>query len=209
MEQYPDVVQVLIRRRAGIYVLYKRDKLYYVGLAKNLMGRLKGHLRDRHRGSWDRFSVYLTVLDEHMKELESLVLRITKPAGNKAGGKFVASRNLRQDLYRAMREADADRIGRLLGGKVAQQRRRAKTRGLLGSMPLAGVVDRSIVLIANYKGKKHRATLRRDGRIRVKGVLYDGPKQAASAIVGRNISGWNFWKYKDGGAWVPLSTMRD
>ncbi len=37
----------MIRRRAGIYVLYRRDKLYYVGLAGNLMGRLKGYLQAR------------------------------------------------------------------------------------------------------------------------------------------------------------------
>jgi hypothetical protein len=45
------------------------------------MGRLKGHLRDCHKGLWDRFSVYLTSDAEHIKELESLLLRIigTKP----------------------------------------------------------------------------------------------------------------------------------
>ena len=42
----------MIKRRAGVYALYrKQEKLYYVGLASNLMGRSKAHLRDRHTGA--------------------------------------------------------------------------------------------------------------------------------------------------------------
>lgn len=208
MEEYPQTLKGLIRGRAGIYVLYRKDKLYYVGLARNLMGRLKNHLRDRHHGSWDRFSVYLTLLDEHMKELESLLLRITTPTGNRTGGKFVRSLNLRQKLNHDMKEFDADRRGRLLGGNLAKQRRRAKTRHPQGQVPLAGVVERGTLLRAVYKGTKYRAVLRRDGQIRYRSHLYNGPKQAAFAVVGRNVNGWALWKYKEDGKWVPLNTMR-
>ena len=48
LEAYPEVIKSLIRRKAGVYALYKNDKLYYIGLAINLMGRLKQHLKDRH-----------------------------------------------------------------------------------------------------------------------------------------------------------------
>ena len=37
MDEYPDVVRDMIRRRAGVYALYRGQKLYYVGLASNLM----------------------------------------------------------------------------------------------------------------------------------------------------------------------------
>lgn len=82
MEQYPAVIQTLIRGKSGVYALYNGDRLYYVGLASNLMGRLKGHVRDRHEGLWNRFSVYLTAHSEqsHIRELDALLLRITKPA---------------------------------------------------------------------------------------------------------------------------------
>ena len=70
MQAYPQIVRGMIRGRFGVYALYKRGRLHYVGLANNLIGRLKTHLRDRHRGSWDRFSVYLTSDAEHMRELE-------------------------------------------------------------------------------------------------------------------------------------------
>lgn len=209
MEEYPEIVKGLIRGRAGIYVLYRKDKLYYVGLARNLMGRLKTHLKDRHHGAWDRFSVYLTVLDEHMKELESLLLRITAPSGNKTGGKFAKSMNLYPKLNEAMKEFDADRRARLLGGHIAKQRRRAKTKHVQGLIPLVGVVEHGAVLKAQYKGIKFRAILRRDGKIRYKNMLYNAPKEAAFAATGRNLDGWKFWQYKEGSEWVPLSAIRE
>ena len=33
----------LMRRYAGIYALYRRNALYYVGLTENLWGRVRGH----------------------------------------------------------------------------------------------------------------------------------------------------------------------
>jgi hypothetical protein len=60
LDEYRDIVRTMIRGKSGVYALYKQDKLYYVGLASNLMTRVNGHLKDRHHGAWDRFSVYLT-----------------------------------------------------------------------------------------------------------------------------------------------------
>ena len=57
LEKYQDIIRGYARRRPGVYALYRRGKLYYVGLASNLRARLKMHLRDRHSGSWDRFSL--------------------------------------------------------------------------------------------------------------------------------------------------------
>jgi hypothetical protein len=46
LEEYPEVIRAYIRRKGGVYALYKKRQLYYVGLASNLMARLKSHLRD-------------------------------------------------------------------------------------------------------------------------------------------------------------------
>src|SRR5512145_2346885 len=102
LEDYPEIVADLIRRRAGVYALYRQDRLYYVGLASNLMGRIKHHLRDRHSGHWDRFSVYITQHDDHVKQLESLLLRIALPSGNRVRGDFGGPANLYRRLNRAM-----------------------------------------------------------------------------------------------------------
>src|SRR5437868_5268080 len=84
LEKYQDIIRNYVRGREGIYALYAGDKLYYVGLARNLRNRLKQHRKDRHSRKWERFSVYLTVgSDSHIKELVFLVLRIVKLKVNK------------------------------------------------------------------------------------------------------------------------------
>ena len=55
---YQDIIRQYVRRRHGVYALYRRGKLHYVGLAINLRSRLAHHLKDRHQDSWDRFSIY-------------------------------------------------------------------------------------------------------------------------------------------------------
>ncbi|MFO0792292.1 MAG: GIY-YIG nuclease family protein, partial [Pirellulales bacterium] len=75
LERYQDIIRQYIRGRHGIYALYRKGKLQYVGLASNLRARLHRHLRDRHKDSWDHFSVYLTIDNRGIKELETLLLR--------------------------------------------------------------------------------------------------------------------------------------
>ncbi len=209
LELYPGIIRKMIRRQAGIYVLYRKGKLYYVGLASNLMGRLNTHLRDRHHGYWDRFSVYLTIDDQHMKELESLLLRIIGPSGNRAGGKFIDSQNLHPVLNRAMSEHDKDRRALLLGGPVARRRMRNKSRQGTGTVQLAGMVDRRIALRGAYHQQPYRATLRRDGYISFGGKLYESPSGAARAATGAGAAnGWMFWNYRSKGKWIPLSNIR-
>src|SRR5262249_24283034 len=75
------------------------------GLAVDLRWRLKTHLRDHHGRSWNRFSVYLTIQERHLKELETLLLRITgKPPGNRVLGKFKYSENLKRRLKKDLRK---------------------------------------------------------------------------------------------------------
>jgi hypothetical protein len=71
LEEYQDIVRQYVRHQQGVYALFRRGKIYYVGLASNLRTRLGHHLKDRHHDSWDRFSVYITIGDSHMRELES------------------------------------------------------------------------------------------------------------------------------------------
>jgi hypothetical protein len=209
LEEYPDVIREFIRRKGGVYALYRKDQLYYVGLATNLMARLKTHLRDRHRGAWDRFSVYLTLRDGHIKELESMLIRIVSPKGNKLGGRFVKSQNLLLQLHRTMSEADADRRASIIGGFVARRRRRAKGRRLRGAGALHGFVDRRLPLRAARGAKKFKASLRRDGRIYYKNKYFDTPNSAARAALGKRVSGWSFWRYRDTkGMWVPLRNLK-
>ena len=104
LKEYQRIVRNYVRGRHGIYALYRRGKLYYMGLASNLRSRLNTHLTDRHAQSWDRFSVYLTIDDRHLKDLESLLLRMMRPDGNKQSGKFVQCQDLCPDFRRRIKE---------------------------------------------------------------------------------------------------------
>ena len=209
LEEYPVAIKELIRRQSGVYALYRREKLYYVGLASNLMGRLKSHLRDRHNGAWDRFSVYLTVRDEHIKELESLILRITNPVGNKQSGMFVKSENLYSTLNRKITAHDADKRAVLLGGRVAKRRQRTKAKKAKGKGALKGLINRRKILKAWKDGYEYTASLRLDGTIQYDGEKYESPNSAAKAAMGRPANGWRFWKYKnEQKEWVSLSTLK-
>src|SRR5262245_25173822 len=81
--RHPHIVRQFIGRNAGVYALYRKNRLYYVGLAKTLRGRLTAHGKNRHGKQWDQFSIYLTIKDQHLREIEALLLRITRPPGAK------------------------------------------------------------------------------------------------------------------------------
>lgn len=210
LDKYQDVVRNYVRGRQGIYALYRRNKLYYVGLASNLRNRLKHHLRDRHKGIWDRFSVYLTIGDSHLKELESLILRTVKPRGNTQTGKFIRSENLRGRLARDLRRKNREEINWLIGRTTAPRPKRARRRASRKGQPaLASYFNRSTRLRATYRDQIIKARIRRNGLIRYKNKDYRSPSLAGSAVVKRSCNGWTFWKYERApGDWVSLDELR-
>jgi hypothetical protein len=212
LEEHQDIIKGYIRGRNGVYALYKGNKLYYVGLATNLRGRLKQHLKDRHRGLWDRFSVYLTIGDHHIKEMESLLLRITRPKGNKQNGKFVKCDNLIRRFKRDFKAKQRDELDGLLG----LERKSAEGQGGTGSRPvLARYVQQfnRRRLRCRYKGKTYRARVRGDGSITVRGVRgkkFNSPSMAAIEILKRPSNGWYWWEYERApNDWVRLENLRN
>ncbi len=77
-------------RGRGIYVLYRKGRVYYIGLSTSSMrSRLRSHAtRDRHAGKWDTFSFYQVRRGKYIKDIESLLLRVFRPSGNKVSGRF-------------------------------------------------------------------------------------------------------------------------
>ena len=210
LDTYRTVLIGMIRGHAGVYALYnKSGRLYYVGLASNLMGRVKQHLDDRHKGKWDRFSVYLTIDNSNIRPIEALLLRVTHPEGNRVKGKLKGAQDLVREFKRKLNAVQRDETAILLGGRFASHRRRAKARATKGTLVLAGLVERRIVLQATYKGTKYRATLRKDGYISYQRKLYESPTGVARVIVGRQINGWHFWRYRNtAGEWVKLAEIK-
>ena len=199
LEKHQKIIKQYVRRRNGVYALYRKGKLYYVGLAKNLRSRLTHHLRDRHGSSWDRFSVYLTIGEQHLRELESLILRIVQPKGNKQKGKFPKSEDIRRRFARDVKDRLNYELALLFGDKPiksASQGREAKLRRMK--------------LRAWFKGKKLRAQLLKGGRVRFGGKVYESLSTAAAkACNRRTCNGWTFWKYQRApGDWVTVDHLR-
>jgi len=199
LSEHRKLIKKFVRKRNGVYALYRKDKLYYVGLAKSLSSRLKQHLRDRHSGSWDRFSAYLTIGNQHLKELESLILRISQPGGNKQKGKFPNSEDIGPLFARQVREFNKYKEGLLFGKKIKKPKSLLKGSGI-----------RRMKLRAWYKGRKYRALLLKNGHVKYNGRDYPTPSAAAAKVVKGAVNGWIFWKYlRSPGEWVSASHLRD
>ncbi len=205
LEEYQDIIREYIRGRHGIYALYRKNKLYYVGLASNLRPRLKQHLKDGHRDKWDTFSLYITIDLNAIKELESLLLRVFHPEGNRTGGRFVKAENLMRSLVKDIRQQHREKEYALMPGRKRRVVKKIE-RVNDASIPLAKFVDERIRLRVKYKGKTYRAIVRKDGQIRYDGVIYKTPSAAGAAVRnGRATNGWQFWNYERApGDWVPL-----
>jgi hypothetical protein len=226
LDEYPEVLKEFIRGRNGVYALYKKERLYYVGLARNLRSRLRHHLRDRHAGRWDRFSIYLTEGDEHLKELESLVLRIAEPRGNKVAGKFLDSEDLKRRFRRRLKESWNRKVEEMTDWAEPQpprtpkvSTRRVESDARKRANVLTEYVSRRFHIRLRHKGKQFVAHVRADGSIvfgretadwgRLHGKEFSSPSLAAAAAVGHAMNGWTTWRFwSTKGELLPLDALR-
>jgi hypothetical protein len=211
LENHRDIVREFIGRNAGIYALYRKNRLYYVGLATALRGRLKAHGKNKHGQSWDRFSIYLTVKDQHLREIEALMLRIAHPPGAKQRGKLARSRDMRGRIARAIRERQSHEVASLFerrsrhgenGDDLPRKPEKRARSELVRLLPMGAR------LRASYNGTTYNARARPDGRVRYNGTYYSSLTWAAKGAIKRTVNGWWFWKVKRGGYWVRLTDIR-
>lgn len=221
-EDYPREITELVAGRHGVYALYKRNRLYYVGLASNLKKRVKKHLQDKHAGKWDRFSLYLVRKADHVKELEALILRIADPTGNSVKGRLPHAEKLSRDLKRKIRNSHKAELDEILGltkklGKkhTSQKKRATRKRSATNKQHRAPSLapymhgKKFFFIKRTRTGTKYQATVRADGSIRFAGKIYNSPSTAARAILKRAVNGWSFWTYRnENGEWVKLDELR-
>jgi hypothetical protein len=105
-----ELKDLLGKKKAGIYVLYREGKPYYVGKAGNLPSRIKDHTKDRLNKKWDAFSFYVVGRPGYSKHLESLLLRIVDPKGAHVGGRLQGAMNLEKKF-----KADLSKFAKALG----------------------------------------------------------------------------------------------
>lgn len=217
-DKYKGEITEMIRGHQGLYALYRRNKLYYVGLASNLKNRISHHLRNRHQGKWTHFSLYVIRKTDHVKELESMLLRIAYPEGNAVRGKLSKADNLLPKLTDLVKRHQEEERKRLLGVRRHSTRQTKKSKAarkawktrMAKDKPLKGVFSKRTQIYAPYKGEVFRATVFTSGTIKFDGHLYNSPSAAGKAVrKGKATNGWTFWKTKNkDGELVPLATLR-
>lgn len=91
----------IMKGYSGIYALYRKNRLYYVGLTSNLFSRIKWHLKDRHARKWDSFVIFRIRRINYLKDIETLITQLVPLPGNRQQGKVP-------------RDADINRILRII-----------------------------------------------------------------------------------------------
>lgn len=205
---YPQITE-LIGNSHGIYALYDGDDLYYVGKSTDLKKRVKQHLKDRHIASWTHFSLYLVRSAERIGEIESLLIRIANPKGNrKTYRTSQKGSSLLKQLREMIKHMQKEELDEMFGEGLRKRPSGKSKSNKLKS--LVGLVSKKTSLYRTYKGKEYKALLTPKGKIKFGGKVYLTPTAAAKAIVKRTaVNGWKFWYIKDmNGEWIRLSDYR-
>lgn len=213
---YHDEITELVGRRHGVYALYSKGRLYYVGLANNLRSRVKQHLEDRHSKKWDTFSLYLIKNVNYLKELETLILHVSEPQGNVKRGRFATSENLIDTLRDLMKKRDEENRDLILSGPVRRKgkggKRKKKSSSHVGKgrPVLQGLLRPHTELKGTYKGNVRMAKIDKNGCIILGGRTFDSPSLAGNFVRGgKSTNGWTFWRYQNAkGEWVFLDELR-
>ena len=160
-----------------------------MGLASSLRLRLRAHLRHRHSESWDRFSLYLTEGDRHLRELEGFVIRIAMPKGNRAKTKLGFSKDLRAALRRQIWDKQKKELDSMFGQAVRRSRKsRRKGGGRSTKGQLEKIVRERLPIRMDYKGKTYRGVALPDGTVRYARKIYTSLSSAAGTIAKRRTN---------------------
>ena len=94
----------IMKGYSGIYALYRKERLYYVGLTTNLLGRINRYLKDRHAGKWDSFVIFRIKRVDYLRDIETLITRLIKVPGNRVEGKVPREANINRILKVMLRQ---------------------------------------------------------------------------------------------------------
>ena len=155
---------------------------------------------------------------DHIRELESLMLRIADPKGNVKGGRITHASNLHGELDAKIREEQDRKRKQIFGSKrktrKPRTRRKPATKTKKGRTPtlapyMAKVAKKWIGLRGTHKGKTYKARVLGDGSVKCAGKVHNSPSLAGKTAIGRAVNGWTFWRYRKArGEWVKLDELR-
>ena len=206
-KDHMSVITEVVGDSSGIYALYDENELYYVGRAKDLKRRVKQHFQDRHDSQWTHLSLFLVKKDEHIGDIESLLVRIAAPVGNRVKPKGRGdSRALLNRIRFLIKQKHKTELAELLPGKKRIIGGREEKLNEVNRKDLKNLVNKRTPIYRTYKGKEFKAILTPAGPISFKGQIYQSPTAAAVKIINRKtVNGWTFWRIKNSdGEWVSL-----
>jgi len=210
-KKYYSLITELVGNSPGIYALYDETELYYVGKSTDLRKRVKQHLRDRHLANWTRFSLYLVRKVAHTSEIESLLVRVANPKGNRVVPKGKSSGAMLKQLKATVKQKQKEEFEKMFGKKRKKGSKQVKEYGGAAKKSLKGVVTYTKVLYRAYKGKEYKAKLKPNGTIKLGNKVYASPTAAAKAVTKRKsgINGRTFWNIRNqAGEWVKLGEYK-
>ncbi len=149
--------------KQGLYALYRKNgELYYVGRASNLLQRLSTHTSDLHGKKWDKLAIYIIDKKLTLHDVESLLIAVSKPEGNKNRGKLKG--DLKIDLKDFMKTAAIEEINASLypnqEPKQTQKNRRVTEKKIDAFIQQNGVVKTAEILgvsagrVSQLRGEK-------------------------------------------------------
>jgi hypothetical protein len=143
---------------------------------------VRQHLRDRHLASWRHFSRHLTRREEHIHEIESLLVRIAKPKGNRVVPHGKSAGALLKQLKARIQQQQKNELAELLSSREPT-RRSPQTNASKHPNTLVGLVDKRVPIFRTYKGKEYKAFLDPKGIITLGGEKYSLLTGAARSLL--------------------------
>lgn len=92
-----------LKGNAGVYALYRDDKLVRVGISRDIYGRLKHHSEDK-RIKWNNASLFILRKIKYLLDLETAIVRIAKPKYNNQRGRVKDEYYLKRLLKKRVRQ---------------------------------------------------------------------------------------------------------
>ena len=90
-KRYLEQVKNLFLKKAGVYILYRDDKPYYIGQARNLFKRLVGYARNpnnSHFNFWNHFTAFVVSEPKYLDDIEAILIRAMPFADNSSKPKI-------------------------------------------------------------------------------------------------------------------------
>ena len=209
----------LVGKSHGVYALYKRDRLYYVGKASDLKKRVGEHLNDIHARKWTHFTAFLTSKSEDIKDIEAVLIIIADPDGNTNKPKSSA-KDMLKSLEALIKEEQEEKRRKILGKKSTSKKKKdvskkkkskaIRKQSTLNSetgknklVKMKQLFDADLIKEGDtwyFKNNKKNieGIITSDGQLKVGGKTYTSHHKAGKeAMNWPSCNGWNHWQYRD------------